>query len=249
MKRKGSEVITRLSTLAMLAALGFVLMTFAQIPYPLAPWLKIEVSEVVVLIAFALYGFWGGFSVALLKTLLNMAVFGLSKDPLGVGYLTAMFGSLLFLLGLLLFSHVFRFFSKGFWFRVLSYVLTTLLLAGVLTFLNGLFITPTYLSASYCTCFSDGVVDGVIKAFGKLFPSVQGEGLGTYSLLIFLLYFPFNALKGALVFFLYEILFNRLIFVFLARSPRMKKYFLGPIFKTREKEEEKTEKKEEENRK
>jgi len=113
-------VITRLSTLAMLAALGFVLMTFAQIPYPLAPWLKIEVSEVVVLIAFALYGFWGGFSVALLKTLLNMAVFGLSKDPLGVGYLTAMFGSLLFLLGLLLFSHVFRFFSKGFWFRVLS---------------------------------------------------------------------------------------------------------------------------------
>ena len=67
-QRSASEIITRMTTIAMLSALGFVLMAFAQFPYPIAPWLKIEISEIVTIIAYALYGLPGGISVALIKT-------------------------------------------------------------------------------------------------------------------------------------------------------------------------------------
>ena len=80
-RRSVKESITRITTLGLLSALGFVLMAFAQFPYPLAPWLKIEVSELITIIAYALYGLPGGLSVALIKTLLNLAVHG----PVGLG--------------------------------------------------------------------------------------------------------------------------------------------------------------------
>ena len=66
----------------------------------------------------------------------------------------------------------------------------------------------------------------VIDGFNKM--GVKGD---SYFWLIALIYFPFNLLKGAMVTAIYEILFNRLIFVFMSRSPKMKKYFLGSIFK------------------
>ena len=93
-RRNVSEVISRMTILAMLSALGFVLMAFAQIPYPFAPWLKIEVSEIVTLIAYALYGLPGGLFVAFVKTALNLAVHG--PVGLGIGDLTALFTSCMF---------------------------------------------------------------------------------------------------------------------------------------------------------
>ena len=92
-QRSVGESITRMTTIAMLSALGFVLMAFAQFPYPLAPWLKIEVSEIVTIIAYALYGLPGGISVAVIKTALNLAVHG--PVGLGIGDLTALFTSAL----------------------------------------------------------------------------------------------------------------------------------------------------------
>ena len=94
-RRSASETITRITTTAVLAALGFVLMAFAQIPYPFAPWLKIELSELVTIIAYALYGLPGGLSVALIKTLLNLAVHG--PVGLGIGDLTAFLTSCVFI--------------------------------------------------------------------------------------------------------------------------------------------------------
>ena len=105
-RRKVSEVISRMTTLAMLSALGFVLMAFAQIPYPFAPWLKIEVSEIVTLIAYALYGLPGGLFVAVVKTLLNLAVHG--PVGLGIGDLTAFITSCIFILGLFITSHILK---------------------------------------------------------------------------------------------------------------------------------------------
>ena len=104
-RRSAQETITRISTLAVLSALGFVLMAFVQFPYPFAPWLKIEISELITIIAYALYGFPGGLTVALIKTLLNLAVHG--PVGLGIGDLTAFITSCMFLLGLFLTSHVF----------------------------------------------------------------------------------------------------------------------------------------------
>ena len=122
-RRSAQETITRISTLAVLSALGFVLMAFVQFPYPFAPWLKIEISELVTILAYALYGFPGGLTVALIKTLLNLAVHG--PVGLGIGDLTAFITSCMFLLGLFLTSHLFKWFKKGLLFRIFSYLVIT----------------------------------------------------------------------------------------------------------------------------
>ena len=238
MRRSGSEVLTRMTTIALLSALGFVLMSFVRFPYPLAPWLMVEISDVVVLVAYAMYGFTGGIAVAVLKTGLDMAVYGLT-GVYGIGNITALITSLMFVLILFITSHLLKWFKKGLGFRILSYLVITLFVAVVLTLANELFITPTYLSGKFTTCFDSETVKMVIDGFNNM--GVKGD---SYFWLIAFIYFPFNLLKGALVSFIYEILFNRLIFVFMSRSPKMKKYFLGSIFKKEDTEKEKEETKE-----
>ena len=234
--RSAKESITRITTLAMLSALGFVLMAFAQIPYPLASWLKIELSELTTIIAYALYGLPGGITVALIKTLLNLAVHG--PVGLGIGDLTAFFTSCMFILGLFITSHL-RWFKKGLGFRVLSYGIITTIVVVVLTTLNALVITPSYLTVfgpnpHFSTCFEPGAIQSITKKLtGVESPNVTPWG---YIWLIVSIYAPFNLLKAGACFFLYELLFNRLIFVFMRRSPFFQKYFVGNIF-TKKKEE------------
>ena len=230
-KRKVSEVISRMTTLAMLSALGFVLMAFAQIPYPLAPWLKIEVSEIITLIAYALYGLPGGLFVAVVKTALNLAIHG--PVGLGIGDLTAFFTSCMFVLGLFVTSHLFKWFKKGLLFRVFAYLFITLLVATILTVANAFFITPSYLSVfgpnpHFSTCFEPGVIQNVVKYITKQ-EDVAVNGW-RYVGVICSIYIPFNLLKAAACCLVYEILFNRLIFVFMRKSEFFQKYFVGDIF-------------------
>lgn len=224
MRRSSSEVVTRLCTIALLSALGFVLMAFLRIPYPPAPWLMIEFSDVVVLIAYAMYGMSGGLMVSIFKTLLDMAVHGLT-GAYGIGNITAFVTSLFFVLTLFLASHLLKLFKKGLPFRILGYLFITILVATLLTLLNALFITPTYLTGTFTTCFDSQAVQSVIDGFNGM--GIKGN---VYFLLIFIIYFPFNLLKGACICAIYELIFNRLIFVLMERSPKMKKYFLGSIF-------------------
>lgn len=235
--RSVSEIISRMTTLAMLAALGFVLMAFAQIPYPFAPWLKIEVSEIITLIAYALYGLPGGLFVALVKTLLNLAVHG--PVGLGIGDITAFFTSCVFILGIFLTSHVFKWFKKGLLFRILSYVVITLIVTVTLTLVNAIFITPSYLtvfgpSAHFSTCFDPGVIQNVASYItGNKDIVVNGW---TYIGIICSIYVPFNLIKGAACCFIYELLFNRVIFVFMRKNEFFQKYFVGDIFVKEEEE-------------
>ena len=230
-RRTASESITRIATLAMLSALGFVLMAFAQIPYTPAPWLKIEVSELTTIIAYALYGFPGGVTVALIKTLLNLAVHG--PVGLGIGDLTAFITSCTFLLGLFLTSHVMKWFKKGLVFRIFAYVFIALLVTTILTVLNAIVITPSYLTVfgpnpHFSTCFDEGVIQNVAKYIThKDDITINGWG---YVGLITSIYAPFNLLKAGACCLLYEVIFNRLIFIFMRRSPFFQKYFVGSIF-------------------
>ena len=229
--RSVKESITRITTLAMLSALGFVLMAFAQFPYPLAPWLKIEVSELITIIAYALYGFPGGLSVALIKTLLNLAVHG--PVGLGIGDLTAFITSCMFLLGLFITSHLLKWFKKGFGFRILSYVLIATIVTVVLTTLNAIVITPSYLTVfgpnpHFSTCFEPGVIQNVTSYItGKEDAVANGW---SYIGLICSIYAPFNLMKAGVCCLVYELLFNRLIFVFMRQSPFFQKWFVGNIF-------------------
>ena len=230
-RRSVKETITRITTLAMLSALGFVLMAFAQFPYPLAPWLKIEISELITIIAYALYGFPGGLSVALIKTLLNLAVHG--PVGLGIGDLTAFITSCMFLLGLFITSHLLKWFKKGLGFRVLSYVVIATIVTVVLTTLNAIVITPSYLTVfgpnpHFSTCFEPGVIRNVTSYItGK--EDVVTNGW-SYVGLICSIYAPFNLMKAGVCCLIYELIFNRLIFVFMRQSPFFQKWFVGNIF-------------------
>ena len=247
-RRSASEAITRLATLAMLSALGFVLMAFAQFPYPFAPWLKIELSELITIIAYALYGFPGGLTVAFVKTLLNLAVHG--PVGLGIGDLTAFVTSCTFLLGLFITSHLLKWFKKGLLFRILSYVLIAALVTFTLTMLNAIVITPSYLTVfgpnpHFSTCFEESVIQNVASYLtGKEDVTVNGW---SYIGIICSIYAPFNLMKAGACCLLYELLFNRLIFVFMRRSEFFQKYFVGNIF-TKKVEEPPIEEKEEENK-
>ena len=225
-------------SIAMLSALGFVLMAFAQFPYPLAPWLKVEMSEIVTIIAYALYGLPGGLAVALIKTLLNLAVHG--PVGLGIGDLTAFITSCVFILGLFLTSHVFKLFKKGLGFRILSYVIISLIVALTLTLLNAIVITPSYLSvfgpdAHFTTCFEPGVIQNV-SAYLTGNKDINANAW-LYIGIICSIYIPFNLMKAGVCCLIYELLFNRLIFVFMRKSEFFQKYFVGNIFikKTEEK--------------
>ena len=237
-RRNVSETITRMTTLAMLSALGFVLMAFAQIPYPLAGWLKIEVSEIMTLIAYALYGLPGGLAVALIKTLLNLAVHG--PVGLGIGDITAFLTSCMFILGLFLTSHVFKWFKKGLKFRILSYVVIALIVTFSLTMLNAIVITPSYLSVfgpnpHFSTCFDEGVIQNVVKFIYKNDNSTINGWV--YIGVICSIYIPFNLLKAGACCLIYEILFNRLIFVFMRKSEFFQKWFVGDLFNKKVEEE------------
>ena len=232
-RRSAKESITRITTLAMLAALGFVLMAFAQFPYPLAPWLKIEISELITIIAYALYGFPGGLSVALVKTLLNLAVHG--PVGLGIGDLTAFITSCMFLLGLFITSHLLKWFKKGLKYRILSYVIIASIVTVVLTLLNAIVITPSYLTVfgpnpHFSTCFGPGVIEDVIGFINKNIGWNVEANVWTYIGIISLIYIPFNLLKAAMCCLIYELIFNRLIFVFMRQSPFFQKWFVGNIF-------------------
>ena len=230
-QRSVGESITRMTTIAMLSALGFVLMAFAQFPYPLAPWLKIEISEIVTIIAYALYGLPGGISVAVIKTALNLAVHG--PVGLGIGDLTALFTSMMFVLGLFLTSHVFKWFKKGLGFRILAYCVIVIMVTVTLTVLNAIFITPSYLTVfgsnpHFSTCFEEGAISNVMSYItGKETTDANGWA---YVGLISSIYGPFNLMKAGACFLIYELIFNRLIFVFMHKSEFFKKYFVGSIF-------------------
>ena len=230
-RRSVKETITRITTLAMLSALGFVLMAFAQFPYPFAVWLKVEVSELMTIIAYALYGLPGGLIVALVKTLLNLAVHG--PVGLGIGDITAFITSCMFILGLFITSHLLKWYKKGLLYRILSYVLIAVIVTVILTLLNAIVITPSYLTvfgpnAHFSTCFEEGVIQNVAAFLtGKEDVTVNGW---SYIGIICAIYAPFNLMKAGLCCLLYEILFNRLIFVFMRKSAFFQKYFMGNIF-------------------
>lgn len=223
MRRKTSEVIVQMTTLALLSALGFVLMSFVRFPYPIAPWLMIEFSDLVVLIGYAMYGFTGGFTVSILKTLLDFAIHGI-VGPFGIGNITALITSLTFTFCLFLSAKVFHLFNKRWKMRIVGYVSIILLEAFILTFLNILFITPTFITGRFTTCFDSEAVAAVIEGMKQYISGFSYFGL------VFIVYFPFNLLKGVISCLLYELVFNRLLFVFMQRSPRIQKYFVSANF-------------------
>lgn len=220
MYRKDYQTVLKIVSIAVFSALGFLLMSFAQIPYPFAPWLKIEFSEITTLISYSLYSFPGGIIVGLIKTLLDLSVHGITAG-LGIGNITAFLTSILYCLSLFVINKIFVSFNKKTHIRIIGYTVIILFISFVLVLLNALFITPSYLNGKYVTCFNSGVRQGVIDGLNKMLNS----NFDSYFLIIFVVYFPFNIIKGVLVFVMYELLYKRLFSILVTRSKKLQKIF------------------------
>lgn len=214
MKRNLSSVISKMVVVAVLSALGIGLMQI-KIPY-FIPWINIDPSDTVILVSYAITGFWGSLSVALIKALIDFFISG--TGIYGIGQISAFIASMSYVGGLFLFSHVLKMFRKGLVRRIVSYVMISLIVAVIMTAANAIFITPTYINgAGWDSCFNSDTVNMIVQFFGQYGNS--------YFIIIFVIYFPFNLIKGAFVCALYELLFNRVIFVTFKDNEIIKKYF------------------------
>jgi len=225
MRRHASEIISRMTMVAILSALGTILMLTLKFPYPAAPWLMFDFSDTVVLVGYALYGFPGAVSVALIKTLFDFMI-----EPsgiYGIGQVSALIASLTYVGCLYFFSHGLHWFRKGIKYRILAYASTSVIVALFMTLLNIIFITPTYAVGYYTTFFNDAALSAVFASL----PAISTS----YILIMMAIYIPFNLLKALMITTLYEILFNRLIFVMFKDNAFVQKYFIGTSFKKEKK--------------
>ncbi len=196
-----SNATRKITTIGILGALGAVLMVFAQIPYPPVPFLKIEFSDVVVLLAFVLFGWKEAAFVGLLKAVVNAMVMG-PVGPIAIGQISAFIASMSYVGGMYLAIHL-RLASK----RLITAILSISLVVFVMVTVNFFFVTPIY--------FGSWTYLGVQSWLG---PSQFGlNGSASYFFTIIMVYVPFNLIKGIAVmttFFIVE----RSVKIFLSTS-------------------------------
>lgn len=221
-RTRNLKLLYGLAGTAILASLGFLLMMLGKyMPFGALNFLEVEPSDAMVIVAYSMFGFWSSFFVGIFKALLHMASFGPTGAPIPIGQITAFLSSMLYSVSMLFFDRVLHWTEKKIGWRILSYVLSILFISFVLTLLNYLFITPTYLvyGSSFLTVadVNRGLDDPSSPLYGA-FTTYFGNISNVYPLAIFIAYFPFNIVKGIFVFGVYEVLFERLIKVMKKRG-------------------------------
>lgn len=178
---KETETTKRIVTLGILSALGAVLMLI-QIPYPFVPFLKLDLSDVVVLVVFSMYGWKESLAVGVLKALVNLLVMG----PAGyyaIGQVVAIMASMSYVLGMYLTISKFKLN------RYLGAGITVVLMTLIMVVANYLFVTPIYVGELTFLDVRD-----------MLTPEAYGFNIqGGYLLAILIVYVPFNLIKGILI--------------------------------------------------
>lgn len=124
----------RIALIGILSGLAFIVMLI-EIPFPLATWLKFDLSESVVLYGMLVGGPVAGAAIGLLKCVLKFLISGSSS--LGVGEVAAFVAALAFSLP----AYFFYKLKKN---MLLGLIVGTLVLTVVLTAANYFYITPYY---------------------------------------------------------------------------------------------------------
>lgn len=172
----------KIVTLGVLSALGAVLMMF-EIPYPFVPFLRIDLSDVVVLIIFMMYGWKESFIVGVIKAAVHLLVMG-PVGPAGIGQITALIASMSYVLGMYITT------NKLNLNQIIGALVTILVVTTIMTVGNYLFITPIWFGG---LTFLD--VQGWVTPAAFGFEGVSGG----YLLAILVTYVPFNLLKAAVI--------------------------------------------------
>lgn len=168
---------------ACLAGISYLLMFLSFSIIPIAPYMKIDFSDLAVLLGFFLLGTSGGIGVACIRSLLYFVITGLSLDNF-IGVATSLIASMVFCLPIYLIlrnKHILTF--KNYFYAI---SIATISLTVVLSLANWLVITPVYIS-------------------------VLGLNLGVpLNELILYAVIPFNLVKGILVGCVFSLVYNRL---------------------------------------
>lgn len=160
----------KLVVVAMLGAISFILMFFEFPILPMFPFLKVDFSDVPVLISTFVFGPISGILVAFVRSLLNLLIKGAELTRL-VGNIAGLLASILYLFPI---YAVFRYSMKK-WMQILGVTCGTIAMTIFMAIVNYFIIMPLYLKIGGLppgTSISQMVVAAVI---------------------------PFNLLKGAIV--------------------------------------------------
>lgn len=185
--------------LAVLIALGAILMSI-EIPYPPAPFLKFDLSELVILLTVEIFGLLPAILVAAFKSLIHVMIFGITT-PMSIGTITAFIASATIAILYVLTKKYLK--GDRFGIKALRFIITIAGFSAVLTICNYFFITPIYFGGLWFTDVKDWAT------LSSFIPGLSFD-LG-YGAAIAFVYIPFNALKGLLVLGVYEIIAPRLI--------------------------------------
>ena len=185
--------------LGVFIALGTILMLI-EIPYPLVPFLKFDLSELIVLLTVELFGLIPAIMVAFFKSLLNIML-GLSATPMHIGSITAFIASTTLAFLYVIIKKYISGSKIGQ--KALRFILVITGFSLILTICNYLFITPIYFGGLW---FTDVIEWATLDSFIPGLPFNLGYGAA-----IALVYVPFNALKGLIVLGVYELISPRLL--------------------------------------
>ena len=182
---------------AILSALEMIL-NLIEIPYPFAPWLNLDLSEIVVLSATSMLGLIPAYFVCICKCLVSILFKG-PVGPLAIGQITALIASMSIATMYYLLSKVLHF--KNQWLSyTINMIITMLVFAFIMYLINYLFVTPTYLM-NKPTWYTDLPFSVDIMSFNEQYGSSISipnflNFLSPYAQAIFIIYFPFNFIKG-----------------------------------------------------
>lgn len=172
----------KMVVLSLLAGMAFILLKLEFFVLPTFPWLKVDFSDIPILIGTFIYGPLAGIIIAFVRSLLNIIISGANLGSL-VGNIAGFLASSLYLLPIYYFLKK----EKNRWNLVKGTVAGTLLMTAFMALANYFVITPLYLfvlKLDFGMSIQQMVVYGVI---------------------------PFNLIKGALVSVVFALTFKSLI--------------------------------------
>ncbi|MBM7709355.1 ECF transporter S component [Enterococcus lemanii] len=178
--------VQKMVSISMFAAMGLV-MQFVSFPIlPLFPFLKVDFSDIPVLLSMFLFGPFAGVATAFLRSLLHTTLTGLSPQNL-VGDVASFIATTTFTLP------IYYFFRKdhGKTNKIFGIINGVLAMSIVMAIANYFVITPLYLTF-----------------FGVTADQFLGMSLANYVVIGIL---PFNLLKGTLVSAVFLVLHAKLL--------------------------------------
>ncbi|QAR37829.1 ECF transporter S component [Lactiplantibacillus plantarum] len=173
----------RLVGIALLGAIAYILMLLEFPILPVAPWMKIDFSDIPILIGLFLFGVGGAFVITIIKLLLHSAMMGFAIYDL-IGSFASFLGTAVLILAFALVLRYYR--SNPKWRMPVAIVVATIGLVVIESLANLTFVLPFYLQ-------------------------VMGMKLSmSLNTVVLVAVIPFNLIKGLLVGNVFWLVYQRL---------------------------------------